>query len=114
MKEVMKVAKEMMKGSGVSKIGVEYLSKRIKVVMTRNQNVKEMLVNHRKVIEGFGEEKPECVCGGEEETCGQERKQVGMWERSGIPSPLQICTTTKQGRHKGNSETKYRKVVELD
>eukprot|EP00026_Physarum_polycephalum_P015611 Phypoly_transcript_16331.p2 GENE.Phypoly_transcript_16331~~Phypoly_transcript_16331.p2 ORF type:complete len:128 (+),score=15.02 Phypoly_transcript_16331:105-488(+) len=64
MGEVKRMAREMLKGSGVCGEGVKYLQRRVRVVMTRNANIKEMLVNHRKVIEGFEDKKPKCVCGG--------------------------------------------------
>jgi hypothetical protein len=40
------------------------MRRRAQVVMIRNKNIKEILVNHKKKIEGFSEKRSKCVCGG--------------------------------------------------
>lgn len=35
---------------------------KIRVVMTRGENIKEILVNHKKEVEEFGKEESRCVC----------------------------------------------------
>lgn len=76
-KEVKRVAREMLGGSGVDKVGVGYLRRRVRVVMTRGENIKEILVNHGKALESFSERRPTC-------TCGMKRKHVAKraseWE----------------------------------
>jgi hypothetical protein len=64
MKEVEKVVKEMLKGCGVCIERVRYMRRRVRVVMTREKNIKEILVNHKKKIEEFTERRLKCVCGG--------------------------------------------------
>lgn len=61
--EVKKVAREMVGGVGVERVGIRYLQWRVRVVMTREENVRELLVNHGRALESFSEERPTCICG---------------------------------------------------
>jgi hypothetical protein len=98
-REIKRQAMHMVDWTNLTKAIRKMIKKRLVIVYTARTNIKDMLVNHKRIIESFTLDKPKCVCGNKRKHVAKRAKEWECWNSDilklncrYVPTPAYVDT----------------------